>query len=91
MEEPEPAAKVARVSKPKPAPRPVVAAVPEVDTTGMTARELKQLRKEQEKAKREARKARKGEAEGEVDAEGAPSLKRKAEEPEGGVGKKRKA
>lgn len=56
-------------------------AEPEVDTSNMTARELKKFRKEQAKSKRDARKARK---------EDGPGLKRKAEEDEDDSGERKK-
>lgn len=58
---------------------PSKSAAPEtttIDESKLSARELKKLRKEQEKAKRDARKARRAEEE-------EPSLKRKADEAEG--------
>lgn len=87
LPDPEPAAKVARTQK---KPRESVQATatvdtPAIDESKLTARELKQLRKDQAKAKRDARKARKEDEE-------PASLKRKADEDElEGERKKRKA
>lgn len=68
-------------------PATAAEAEPEVDTSKMTARELKKYRKEQEKAKRDARKARK---EGAVGDGVETGTKRKADEEDGGERKKRK-
>ncbi|OXC85745.1 DNA-directed RNA polymerase I subunit RPA43 [Cryptococcus neoformans AD1-7a] len=67
----------------------------EVDTSKMTARELKAYRKEEEKKKRDARKARKegrmdDDAEGEEQGEGGSGTKRKADEQEGEKRKKKR-
>lgn len=87
---PEPPKKVAR-TQPKKQQQPRAAAIaaesaePAIDESKLTPRELKKLRKEQEKAKRDARKARKGE-----DEQESPSLKRKAEEDEEAEGARKK-
>lgn len=99
---PEPPAKIARTAPAprksfqgqakatpsKATPTKVVApAAPEIDESQLSARDLKKLRKEQEKAKRDARKARK---EGGDNDEAPASLKRKADEDEEGTRKKHK-
>ncbi|TYJ56729.1 hypothetical protein B9479_002499 [Cryptococcus floricola] len=99
---PEPVAAPAHSPSPSPSPEPqarpqkkarVINNAPElkeeeVDTTGMTARELKAHRKEQEKKKRDARKARKGDEQGEEDEQTA-GTKRKADE-DNAEGRKKK-
>ncbi|KIR37292.1 DNA-directed RNA polymerase I subunit RPA43 [Cryptococcus deuterogattii 2001/935-1] len=85
----------AKKARTQPQPQTKQVVKDEVDTSKMTARELKAYRKEEEKKKRDARKARKegraeDDAEGEEQEEGGAGTKRKADEQESEKRKKKK-